>query len=301
VALDPKAPLPARLAAARALGHLKQGLPLLIELLDGKHNAPVDLEVEAALAMGKLVNQAEALQNLQRLLDDAGKPLPLRQAAVAGLSGSKQGSNWLLDHYKQKKLNDDLKADLSRLLRGSPFPDIKKQATAVFPPPPPLDPKKLPSIPALLVKKGSVDRGQQLIAASIKNDVQCLKCHTINGVGGQVGPDLSTIGSKASRENLLESILYPSRAIADQYQQYAVETKKGLVINGLIIEETPDYLLLRDANAKDYKIARNDLESKKLIPTSLMPELIQYLSEQDLIDIVDYMHSLKSPVLTPGG
>src|SRR5262249_20365833 len=151
--------------------------------------------------------------------------------------------------------------------------------------PPPLDPTSLPSIPALLTKKGNYFRGRELIAESLKSDVQCLKCHTINGTGGQVGPDLSTIGSKASRENLLESILYPSRAIADQYQQYVVETKNGIVVNGLIIEETKDFVLLRDANAKDYKIARNDIESRKMTSTSLMPELIRYLTEQQLIDI----------------
>jgi putative membrane-bound dehydrogenase-like protein len=300
IANNAKAALPARLAAVRALGRLQEGVFALVDVLDDVRNPPVELQIEAALALGKLANQPAALKALQRISRDTNTGLPVRQAAVAGLSGNKKGSAWLIDTFKSKKLDDDLKADLARLLRASPYPDIKKQAEAVFPPPPPLDPKKLPSIPALLTRKGNIDRGQQLIAASIKSDAQCLKCHKINGVGGEVGPDLSTIGSKASRENLLESILYPSRAIADQFQQYVVETKAGLVINGLIIEDKAEFLLLRDANAKDYKIARGDVESKKLVTTSLMPELIQFLPEQDLIDIVDYLRSLKSPALTPG-
>jgi putative membrane-bound dehydrogenase-like protein len=301
IVVDPTAPLAFRMAAARALGHLKEGgiFPLL-DVLDSPREPPVELQVEAALSLGKLAGDRGVFKNLQRIAHDSGTALAVRQAAVAGLSSSKKGSAWLLEAYTKKKLAADLKADLSRLLRSSPFPDIKNQALVVFPPPPPLDPKKLPSIAALLAKKGSVQRGQKLIAASIKSDAQCLKCHTINGVGGQVGPDLSTIGSKASRENLLESILYPSRAIADQYLQYLIETKKGQQINGLIIEETPEFLLVRDANAKDYRIARDDLETKKVIPTSLMPELIQHLSEQDLVDVVDYLYSLKSPVLPPG-
>lgn len=77
------------------------------------------------------------------------------------------------------------------------------------------------------------------MARTLKNDAACLKCHTIEGTGGKVGPDLSAIGAKASRENLLEPILYPSRAINHQFQTWVVETKGGLVITGIIAEETP--------------------------------------------------------------
>ena len=252
-------------------------------------------------SLGRLAGAEDRLVKfLERYAQRKDYPLAVRQAAVAGLSGYRNGSTWLLAAHSDQKLAADLLPDLSRLLRGSPFPDIRKKALVAFPAPPPLDPKSLPSIPALLAKKGDVERGKQLIAASIKSDAQCLKCHTIHGIGGQVGPDLSTIGSKASRENLLESILYPSRAIADQYQQFLVETKKGISVNGIIIEETKEYLLLRDANVKDYKIAQDDIDTKKKIATSLMPELIQHLSEQDLVDIVDYLSTLKNLPINPG-
>src|SRR5207245_5594530 len=118
------------------------------------------------------------------------------------------------------------------------------------------------AIAVLGKRTGNADNGPKVLAASLKGDAQCLKCHTVNGVGGQVGPDLSKIGVKASRENLIESILQPSKAIADQYIQWRIETKKGLDIQGLIIEETKDSILLRDANAKDYKIAKSDIESR---------------------------------------
>ena len=62
-----------------------------------------------------------------------------------------------------------------------------------------------------------------MLDASLTSEAQCLKCHTVRGIGGQVGPDLSMIGKKASRENLFESILLPSKAIADQYVQWQIE------------------------------------------------------------------------------
>ena len=50
------------------------------------------------------------------------------------------------------------------------------------------------------------------------------------------GMDLSAIGTKASRENLFESLLYPSKAIADQFVNWQVTTKKGVTLGGLIVD-----------------------------------------------------------------
>jgi putative heme-binding domain-containing protein len=134
----------------------------------------------------------------------------------------------------------------------------------------------------------------------MKNDMQCAKCHMVRGQGGQIGPDLSMIGKKASRENLLESILLPSKAVADQYVNWQIETGKGLVLNGLIVEETPQYVVLRDANGKDNKVNKKDIENRTKSPKSLMPEdIVVFLSEEDLIDITEYMLTLKTASLTP--
>src|SRR5262249_12914179 len=144
--------------------------------------------------------------------------------------------------------------------------------------------------------------GKDLVQASLKTDAACLKCHAIDGTGGKVGPDLSVIGSKASRENLLESILYPSRAVAHQYETWGIETRDGKAITGLVGEETPAYLVLRDANAAEHKIDKANIETKAKSNLSLMPaDLIQHLPENDLIDVVEYLYSLKSPALTPTG
>src|SRR5207302_7176881 len=169
-----------------------------------------------------------------------------------------------------------------------------------FPPPGRINPKNLPSIAVLATRKGDVGRGKALLAASLKGETQCLKCHTIRGSGGSIGPDLSMIGKKASRENLIESILYPSKAVADQYVNWNVETKKGVTITGLIVEEAPDHILLRDANGKDTRIDTRDIDERKKNPSSLMPsDIVVYLSEQELSDVVEYLLTLKTPSLTP--
>ncbi len=161
-----------------------------------------------------------------------------------------------------------------------------------------MDLKKLPPIAVLAKRVGDAAKGKALLAASVKNDMQCLKCHTIRGAGGQVGPDLSMIGKKASRENLFESILYPSKAIADQYLQWKIDKTDGISVSGLIVEETPTSITLRDANAKDVKIDKKDIDTRTKLPTSIMPEnIVSYMTEDELTDVVEYLATLKTPVL----
>lgn len=301
LAEDRKESTEIRVASVRVLGDFTQTHAPLARLIENEKETKT-IRLEAIGALGRHQN-LNALGPLPGVMSNKRESLDLRQEAAAAVAASRTGSEFLLHCYQHKLLGDDLlTTDLARLLRNSPYPEIKQQAQRIFPAPPKLDPKNLPSIPALLARKGSINRGRDLMAATLKNDVACLKCHTINGQGGQVGPDLSVIGSKASRENLLESILYPSRAVADQYASWIVETKQGKSITGLIIEDGPEIILLRDADAKDYRIARKDIESRAKNPTSLMPDnLIQFMREEDLPDIVEYMYSLKNAAFVPAG
>jgi putative membrane-bound dehydrogenase-like protein len=257
---------------------------------------PLAIRNGAVQTLGSLpsADAQKALQGLMTAADSAD----LRQEAVKALVGSRGGSQWLLAAAEKKQLPDDLKADVGRLLRNSPYGDIKSRAVAAFPAPGAIDPKKLPDIAVLAHRRGNPLRGKQLLAASATNDLQCLKCHTIRGVGGNIGPDLSMIGKKASRENLFESILYPSKAIADQYLTWNVETSNGLSLSGLLVEETPDHITLRDANGKDTRVRKDDVESRSKSQTSLMPNnLVVYLTTDDLVDLVEYLFSLKTPAL----
>jgi putative heme-binding domain-containing protein len=192
-------------------------------------------------------------------------------------------------------------AEAGRLLRNCPFEQQRNQARLLFPAAGKLDLKKLPPISELAKRSGNADKGRQLVAASAKNEAQCLKCHTIRGHGGNVGPDLSMIGKKAQgRENLLESILLPSKAIADQFLQWQIETKQGQQLLGLIVEETPDSILLRDANAKDYRIAKKDIDTRTKSLVSIMPDNIATaFTEEELLDVVEYLLTLKTASLTP--
>ncbi len=299
---DNKQPVEVLRAAARTLGTLPsdESVEALSWLLkEGpKETRPDTLQALGQLARGTKdkAGKEAALEVLETLVVLVYTPRDMRQGALEALATTREGAIWLLELHAKRKLPQAVKVEAGRLLRNSPFPDLQKKALMAFPPPRKLDPKKLPSITDLAVRRGDADRGKQLVAASIKNDTQCLKCHTIRGIGGNVGPDLSTIGQKASRENLLESILLPSKAIADQYLTWVIETKKGVVVTGLLVEDTADHVTLRDANAKDTTIDKKDIESRSKSQTSLMPsDLLAYMTEDDLVDMVEYLLSLKTP------
>jgi putative membrane-bound dehydrogenase-like protein len=244
---------------------------------------------------------AKALAALQLLVTKRYDMPSRQQLAVEVLAGTRPGTVWLLDQHEKGKLQKDLVADAGRLLRNSPFPDLRNRANLAFPAAGKLDPKKLPS-PAVLAKRtGNATRGAAIFQASAKNDAQCQRCHSVRGVGGNIGPDLSMIGKKASKENLFESILIPSKAIADQYLQWKINTLDGKSVTGLLVSENDKEITLRDANGKDHTFAQKDLDgAKQKSLVSIMPDnLVAAMTEDELIDLVEYLLTLKTPALTP--
>ncbi len=245
---------------------------------------------------------AKAMAVLQELVatDSMGGWFPRRELALESLAGTRPGTDWLLTLKEQGKMPKELDAQAGKLLRNSPFQGQRNKAMLLFPPPGKLDPKKLPPISVLATRNGNVERGKQLMAESLKGVTQCLKCHTVRGIGGNIGPDLSMIGKKASKENLLESILLPSKAIADQYVQWQIENSAGQKIIGLLVDDGPAGVTIRDANGKDTKIAKDDIEKRTKSLISIMPEdIVKGFTEDDLIDVVAYLFMLKTASLTP--
>lgn len=261
---------------------------------------------QAVSALGGLLGrgQGEAAQlamgRLGQIVLAKGSDADIRRTALGALASSRPGTDWLLKLKEEDKLPEFVSADAGRLLRNSPFQGQRNKAMLLFPAPGKLDPKKLPPIEELAKRNGDVSRGREVMAKSVSNEVQCMKCHMVRGSGGQIGPDLSMIGKKASIDNLYESILYPSKAIADQYITWVIDTIDGQTLSGLIVGESDTTLTLRDANGKDYDIPLDDIESRKKSLTSIMPEnLIVGLTEDELVDLVTYLKTLQTPSYTP--
>lgn len=126
------------------------------------------------------------------------------------------------------------------------------------------------------------------------NAAGCAKCHTVNGRGGKVGPDLSTIGGALSRERLITSILEPSAEVAPQFVTWAMETHAGLSLSGLIVTENEGNLVLGTSEGKSIDLKTIDIAVRVPQKTSVMPDkLVDRLTVQEFRDLLAYLQSLR--------
>src|SRR5262249_8452868 len=134
---------------------------------------------------------------------------------------------------------------------------------------PTLTPKELEELVAAVQKQGDAARGEAIFR---RKDLGCLKCHAIAGSGGQVGPDLTSIGASAPVDYLVESVLLPSKAIKENYHAVKVTLLSGRVVTGIKVRETKTELVVRTAEDQLTTIAVKDIDDQEPSKTSLMPE-----------------------------
>lgn len=307
IAKNDNAPLDLRKEAVRTLGKLPSDASVDALMTIGAPKNP--LSVECVTALGELMPKGQKPPAYaQKALDAVTLAVTLgsttdeiRAAAVSALAANRAGTVWLLDTHQKGQLPKEVVAQAGQLLRNSPFQGERNRALLAFPAAGKLDPKKLPPVTELAKRQGDVARGKAVWNASLGGAAQCAKCHMVRGVGGQVGPDLSMIGKKSAREALYESILLPSKAIADQYVQSSVTTTAEVTVSGLLISDTPASITLRDANGKDTTVPKKEIEGQvRKLKTSIMPEdIVAALTEDELVDLVAYLETLKVAALTP--
>jgi putative membrane-bound dehydrogenase-like protein len=123
----------------------------------------------------------------------------------------------------------------------------------------------------------------------------CLVCHRVGETGGQIGPDLSTIGRIRTGRDLYESVLYPGESIARDFDTYEVTVKSsGQVRVGVIHEQTARGLELVNPGGQREEIPHDDIANLRRLPTSLMPMgLEQTLAPEELRDLVAWLLSRK--------
>jgi putative heme-binding domain-containing protein len=150
--------------------------------------------------------------------------------------------------------------------------------------------RKLGSNPrprSILTLTGDAARGEKLFWTPA---LKCGTCHKVGNQGTAVGPDLSTIGKQRAREDLLESILEPSRRIEPKYAAYVAQTFDGRSVTGLLIKRDDKEVVLRDADNKENTLASDNLEL--LVPSriSLMPSgQLAGLTAQEAADLLEYL------------
>jgi putative heme-binding domain-containing protein len=152
-----------------------------------------------------------------------------------------------------------------------------------------LSPKEMQALIADVASRGDPARGEAVFR---RKDQVCLKCHALGGAGGQVGPDLSSIGASAPIDYLIDSLLQPNKAIKENYHSLLVTTKKGQQYSGIKVRETKTELVLRGAEDQEIAIPLKDIDEKSP-GGSLMPDgLTDTLTRGELLDLVRFLSEL---------
>jgi putative membrane-bound dehydrogenase-like protein len=123
----------------------------------------------------------------------------------------------------------------------------------------------------------------------------CGQCHKIYGQGQDVGPDITANG-RASFEQLLSNVFDPSLVIGASYQARTVRAADGRILTGLIVEDSPQRVVLKVQGGKLETVAREDVDAIKVSELSLMPEgLEKQLQPQEIADLFAFITLDKHP------
>jgi putative heme-binding domain-containing protein len=152
-----------------------------------------------------------------------------------------------------------------------------------------LTPQELRQMTADVARLGDPARGEVVFR---RKDQLCLKCHAVGGAGGQVGPDLSSVGASAQVDYLIESLLEPNKAIKENYHSLLVTTTAGRQFTGIKVRQTKTELVLRTAEDKEVAVPVKDIEEQSQ-GLSLMPDgLTDTLTRGELLDLVRFLSEL---------
>ena len=123
--------------------------------------------------------------------------------------------------------------------------------------------------------------------------VECIRCHNAGGEGGVVGPSLKGIGSRLTREQILQALIEPSARIAPGYGMISLKLTDGQEVTGTVIQETDDEIQLKTSEAEPLRIATARIKSRENYPSS-MPPMGGLMSKREIRDVVEFLASLKS-------
>jgi putative membrane-bound dehydrogenase-like protein len=298
-ARDAKLPVEVRVAAVEAIGALPITPNRVPEQLVAAVRGKASSDPVAEAAVRAMAQHSGAQGRLADILTARDYPLGLRREALRGLAGLQDGGSRVLELAKAGKLPEDLKNDATTLLYSSPVRSVRETAAKVLPLPKMAGGRPLPPIGELIRREGDAERGRQVFFRAGTNS--CGGCHRVQGRGQWVGPDLSTIGVKYGRDELIRSILSPSAAIGSNFRSVVVALADGRVLTGLPVEETADRLLLKTAAGERVVVPTGSIEERRTSDVSLMPDgLAQALTEGELVDLIAYLSTLRRPVAIAG-
>ncbi len=221
-------------------------------------------------------------------------------------------AGWLTEYrvWSRARTADEIRRDFDRSFEGEPRPSdlahyftgtngwgavrasAKVERTADYPPLlTPAEARELAGRFAkfrdLAEKSGDAAHGKAVFTSA------CMTCHNVGGQGGQIGPVLSGAGAMGT-EAVLRAVLTPNAAMEAGYRVFRVELKDGDVLDGLLVSQDNEAIILRRQNTEDLRIPRSTVKRASFTRMSMMPEgLLDGLKPEDVANLFAYLRTLK--------
>lgn len=135
---------------------------------------------------------------------------------------------------------------------------------------------------------GDAESGHAIF--SKKAEAGCVRCHTVSGEGGKIGPDLTWLRRSMNRSLILESIIAPNSSIATGYGSALVTLKNGETLSGIVSSESDEEITVTSvADGKKTKVKTADIAERTPLPSPMPPHFGAVLDKRAIRDLVEFI------------
>lgn len=242
------------------------------------------IELPAILATINPELQKKMLEYKVRLQNNA-TPLNAKIEAAIAMSKDKIGGEMLIGLAAEKKLSNEVIAEINKVIFSNPDQTVRVLASNYFKKP---GGNTILSIPAIAKISGNALQGRSAFMS------KCSACHRIGKDGADIGPELTMIGKKFEKTGLLDAIVNPSAGMSFGYESWLITKKDGTTASGFLQADGAT-IILKDMGGQMHSIKAADVAVRKQFTTSIMPEPTALgLNEKDLANLTEYLLTLKT-------
>jgi len=281
-------PPKARAAMLAAIGELHS--PLLAQvLLEVEKDGAAEVRKEAGRWLST-IDKGEALASLMKTVETA--PLGEKQTAFVNLAAIQDPAadafiaKWL-GQLTEGEAPKELGLEIVQAAAGREAGNVKT-ALASY------QAKKSNGPLAKFQESlfgGNTHNGRKIFFEKV--EASCLRCHKVQGEGGEAGPELTGIASKRDRTYFLESIVTPNASIAPGFENILITQKNGRQVAGIVRSETATDLVILSPEDGLVSVKRADVQSREKGLSGMPEGLADALGARDIRDLVEYLSTLK--------
>ncbi|HAM73468.1 MAG TPA: glycosyl hydrolase [Verrucomicrobiales bacterium] len=253
--------------------------------------AQFDLQASPALTTGfiRALGESRHAETALELLNGWKQFTPT--ARRAGIALILRRPDWTLHLLGALEAGSIPKADLGQehwqQLKSHPDKTIASRAQALQATSAPVSADREEVVRRLLPvarRHGDPARGREVFTSA------CSACHTFNGQGGRVGPELTGIGAR-DRGDILTDILDPNRSVESNFRMWTATTREGETFSGRLDGESQTAVEILDVTGQKHTLQRKELKALEASASSIMPVGFESIPEGDLASLLDYLTS----------